>query len=86
MRVLQRLAVCLLAACLLQCKVVVLLVKGDTVDVNVAGTQRMGPQAWAAAADIFARELAGVQFLQQQQVRHERCCLFSDPQHKVLLS
>jgi hypothetical protein len=50
-------------------QVVTILVKGDTVDVNVAGIQRMSPQAWAAAADIFRRELAGVQFLQQQQVR-----------------
>lgn len=46
-----------------------MLVKGDTVDVNVAGIQRMTPQAWAAAADIFRRELADVAMLTQQQVR-----------------
>jgi hypothetical protein len=56
-----------MCCCMLQ--VVTILVKGDTVDVNVAGIQRMSPQAWAAAADIFERELAGVQLLQQQQVR-----------------
>jgi hypothetical protein len=59
----------LLCSCYIPLQVVVMLVKGDTVDVNVAGIQRMSPQAWAAAADIFRRELAGVQLLQQQQVR-----------------
>jgi hypothetical protein len=62
----------LCCACCCVSQVVTILVKGDTVDVNVAGIQRMSPQAWAAAAGIFRSQLAGVQFLQQQQVRQQR--------------
>jgi len=48
---------------------VVLLVKADTVDVNVAGSLRFTPEDWAAAAAVFQRELQGVQLVDELQVR-----------------
>ncbi|WIA10286.1 hypothetical protein OEZ85_010480 [Tetradesmus obliquus] len=68
-------------------EVVVMLVKGDTVDVNVAGIQRMTPQAWGAAADIFRRELADVAMLTQQQVEQQTLgeLAASAPQGSLLL-
>lgn len=50
-------------------QLVVLLVKADTIDVNVAGSLRFTQQDWAAAADVFRRELAGVQLVDDRQVR-----------------
>lgn len=49
-------------------QVVTMLIKGDTVDVNVASIQRMTPEAWAAAAEVFKQQLQGVQLLTQEQV------------------
>lgn len=45
------------------------MVKADTIDVNIAGSERMTPAAWAAAAAEFGQQLAGVPLLSQQQVR-----------------
>lgn len=56
-------------------QLVVLLVKADTIDVNVAGSKRFTQQDWAAAAEVFERELAGVQLVDEQQVRP----YFADP-------
>lgn len=50
-------------------QLVVLLVKADTIDVNVAGSKRFTQQDWAAAAAVFERELQGVQLVDEQQVR-----------------
>jgi hypothetical protein len=59
-------------------QLVVLLVKADTIDVNVAGSKRFTQRDWAAAAEVFERELAGVQLVDEQQVRLDLadCCCF----------
>lgn len=49
-------------------QVLTILVKADTIDVNVAASQRMTPTAWAAAADVFREQLQGVQLLSRKQV------------------
>lgn len=49
-------------------QLLVLLVKADTIDVNVAGSLRFTQQDWAAAAQVFEQELAGVQLVVEQQV------------------
>jgi hypothetical protein len=49
-------------------QVMVLQVVADTIDVNVAGSVRMTPEAWAAAADMFRDKLSGVQLLTAAQV------------------
>lgn len=54
-------------------QLVVLLVKADTIDVNVAGSKRCTQQDWAAAAEVFERELAGVQLVDEQQVWAVSC-------------
>lgn len=64
----------LAAALLAVHQVLTILVKGDTVDVNVAASQRMSPAAWSAAADIFRQELPGVQMLTQEQVQIQSHC------------
>lgn len=51
-------------------QLLVLLVKADTIDVNVAGSLRFTQQDWAAAAEVFEQELAGVQLVDEQQVSH----------------
>lgn len=55
--------------CCASLQLVVLLVKADTIDVNVAGSKRFTQQDWAAAAAVFERELQGVQLVDEQQVR-----------------
>lgn len=49
-------------------QLVVLLVKADTIDVNVAGSLRFTSQDWEAAAEVFSQELAGVQLVDKRQV------------------
>jgi len=53
----------------LSLQVVLLLIKEDTVSVNAAGIQRMHDVAgaWAAAALVVREQLAGVQYVTQQQ-------------------
>jgi hypothetical protein len=52
-------------------QLLVLLVKADTIDVNVAGSKRFTTEDWGAAAEVFKRELEGVQLVDEQQVRTE---------------
>jgi hypothetical protein len=54
--------------------VLVLLVKADTIDVNVAGSLRFTSEDWQAAGEVFSRELAGVQLLDERQVSEEVGC------------
>lgn len=49
-------------------QLVVLLVKADTIDVNVAGSVRFTPDDWAAAAEVFVQALQGVQLVDEWQV------------------
>lgn len=50
-------------------QLLVLLVKADTIDVNVAGSKRFTKEDWVAAAEVFKQELEGVQLVDEQQVR-----------------
>lgn len=52
-------------------QLVVLNVKADTIDVNVAGSLRFTQQDWAAAAEVFGQELQGVQLVDDRQVRQD---------------
>lgn len=48
--------------------------KADTIDVNVAGSLRFTSEDWQAAGEVFSRELAGVQLLDERQVSEEVGC------------
>jgi hypothetical protein len=58
------------------------MVKADTIDVNVAGSLRFTQKDWAATADVVRRELAGVQLVDDRQVRLG-CGLCLGASHRV---